>query len=119
MDVGTTTMSVQLVFLPLAEVITTRSDYNDQVTCGLDVISRINYARKPERLEELRQRVIKTINTLVKQATESHNIDPKEICNAVISGNTTMVHLLLGLNPEYIRLEPYTPTMECGLLWEQ
>jgi uncharacterized 2Fe-2S/4Fe-4S cluster protein (DUF4445 family) len=29
----------------------------------------------------------------------------------VISGNTTMLHLLLGLNPEYIRIEPYTPTI--------
>ena len=35
----------------------------------------------------------------------------RQICNAVVSGNTTMTHLLLGLNPEYIRLEPYTPTL--------
>lgn len=110
-DVGTTTIAVRLVFLPLAETIATRSDYNDQVECGLDVISRINYARKPERLEELRERVLKTINNLVKQVCESHEVNPLEICNAVVSGNTTMVHLLLGLNPEYIRLEPYTPTL--------
>ena len=29
----------------------------------------------------------------------------------MISGNTTMIHLLLGLPPEYIRLEPYSPTV--------
>jgi uncharacterized 2Fe-2S/4Fe-4S cluster protein (DUF4445 family) len=110
-DVGTTTVAVRLVFLPLAETVATRSDYNDQVECGLDVISRINYARKPERLEELRERVLKTINALIIQVCKSHEVEPLEICNAVISGNTTMVHLLLGLNPEYIRLEPYTPTL--------
>lgn len=110
-DVGTTTVAVQLVFLPLAEIIATRSDYNDQIDCGLDVISRINYGRKKNRLEELRGRVLKTINRLVLQACASHNVKPEEICNAVISGNTTMVHLLLGLTPEYIRLEPYTPTL--------
>jgi uncharacterized 2Fe-2S/4Fe-4S cluster protein (DUF4445 family) len=110
-DVGTTTVAVQLVFLPLARVVAVRSDYNDQIVCGLDVISRINYARRPDRLQELRTRVLATINRLIKQVAESHNVDPQTICNAVISGNTTMSHLLLGLNPEYIRLEPYTPTL--------
>lgn len=110
-DIGTTTIAVQLVFLPLAKIIATRNDYNDQVDCGLDVISRINYAKRPERLEELRIRVLKTVNRLIDQVSQSHGVAPEEICDAVISGNTTMVHLLLGLNPEYIRLEPYTPTV--------
>ena len=110
-DVGTTTVAVQLVYLPLAQIVATRTDYNDQVSCGLDVISRINYARRPDRLEELRGRVLGTINRLIRQVAESHDVDPEEISNAVVSGNTTMTHLLLGLNPEYIRLEPYTPTV--------
>lgn len=110
-DIGTTTVAVQLVFLPLAKVIATRNDYNAQVDCGLDVISRINYAKRPERLEELRQRVLKTVNSLIEQVVKSYGIAPEEICNAVISANTTMVHLLLGLKPEYIRLSPYTPTV--------
>jgi uncharacterized 2Fe-2S/4Fe-4S cluster protein (DUF4445 family) len=110
-DVGTTTIAVQLVSLPLAKIVATRSDYNDQVSCGLDVISRINYARRGDRREELRSRVLSTINRLIRQVAESHNVHPQRICNAVVSGNTTMMHLLLGLNPEYIRLEPYTPTL--------
>lgn len=110
-DVGTTTVAVQLVFLPLAKIIGTRTAYNEQVDCGLDVISRINYAQKTERLKELRERVLKTINKLIKQVCTAHDVNPKEVCNAVIAGNTTMTHLLLGLKPEYIRLEPYTPTI--------
>lgn len=110
-DVGTTTVAVQLVFLPLAKIVASRSDYNDQIVCGLDVISRINYARRSDRLEELRKRVLATINRLIKQLADSHNVGPQSIYNAVISCNTTMTHLLLGLNPEYIRLEPYTPTL--------
>jgi len=110
-DVGTTTIAVQLVFLPLAKIIATRTAYNDQIECGLDVISRINYAQKPGHLQELRVRVLRTINRLIKQVCSGHGVLPSEICNGVIAGNTTMVHLLLGLNPEYIRLEPYTPTL--------
>ncbi len=114
-DVGTTTVAVQLVYLPLAQIVATRSDYNDQVACGLDVISRINYASRPDRLEELRSRVLATINRLIRQVAESHDVRPAEISNAVVSGNTTMTHLLLGLKPEFIRLEPYTPTVLNGL----
>ena len=110
-DIGTTTVAVQLVFLDMGRIVATHSDYNDQVVCGLDVISRINYARKEGGLAELRERVLGTINGLIKKTTEHHGVLPQEICNAVISGNTTMIHLLLGLNPEYIRLEPYTPTL--------
>jgi uncharacterized 2Fe-2S/4Fe-4S cluster protein (DUF4445 family) len=110
-DIGTTTVAVQLVDLTSGAILLTRSEYNAQVACGLDVISRINYARRPERLEELRTRVLRTVNQLIRQMTEARQILPHEICNAVLSGNTTMLHLLLGLPPEQIRLEPYVPTL--------
>ncbi len=110
-DVGTTTVAVQLISLTGAKIMATRSAYNEQLACGLDVISRINYAKKPERLQELRARVLRTINDLMGQAARSQEIDPLNISNAVVSGNTTMIHLLLGMNPDYIRLEPYTPTL--------
>lgn len=110
-DIGTTTVAVQLVSLPSGRVVATRTAYNDQIDCGLDVISRINYARKPERLQELRTRVLKTVNNLIKKLCVGNDVDPGDICNAVIAGNTAMTHLLLGLPPEYIRLEPYTPTI--------
>lgn len=110
-DVGTTTVAVQLINLTTGRVMATRSDYNDQIACGLDVLSRINYARRPDRLTELRSRVLDTINRLIGQASDAHHVNPQEVCNAVLSGNTTMTHLLLGLAPEYIRLDPYTPTV--------
>ncbi len=110
-DVGTTTVAVQLVSLSSAGVLATRTDYNAQISCGLDVISRINYARTPDRREELRIRVLSTINNLIRKVAGNHDVKSDEIRAAVIAGNTTMMHLLLGLNPEYIRLEPYTPTV--------
>jgi uncharacterized 2Fe-2S/4Fe-4S cluster protein (DUF4445 family) len=110
-DIGTTTVAVQLVDCTTPRALATRTAYNDQIDCGLDVISRINYARKPQRLEELRARVLRTINRLVKAVCQACDVDPREVTSAVAAGNTTMIHLLLGLNPEYIRLEPYTPTI--------
>jgi len=110
-DIGTTTVAVQLVDFSTMKVLATCTDYNGQLVCGLDVISRIDYARRLDRREELRKRVLRTINSLIHQSAQHNQIKPREISCAVISGNTTMVHLLLGLNPEYIRLDPYTPTV--------
>jgi uncharacterized 2Fe-2S/4Fe-4S cluster protein (DUF4445 family) len=110
-DVGTTTVAVQLVFLPTARPLGTRYDYNAQAACGLDVISRINYARGPGRLEELRERALGTVNKLIAQVCDAHEVRPEEIADAVVAGNPTMTHLILGLKPEYLRLDPYTPTV--------
>jgi len=110
-DIGTTTVAVELVHLPDAKILAAKTDYNSQVACGLDVISRINYARNPTRLEELHKRVVGTINKLINELVGECRIERNDICNASISGNTTMMHLFLGLDPENIRLEPYTPVV--------
>jgi len=110
-DVGTTTVAVQLVDLTDMKILSTCTDYNSQLACGLDVISRIDYARRPDRLEELRNRILRTINRLIEQSARHDQVEHFQIACAVVSGNTTMIHLLLGMNPEYIRLEPYTPTV--------
>ena len=110
-DVGTTSIAVQLVYLPTGAILATESDYNAQIPCGVDVISRINFAAKPAGLEELRTRVLETVNRLVCKVAFRRGVNPGEICQAAVSGNTVMTHLLLGLPPEHIRLEPYTPTV--------
>ena len=110
-DVGTTTCAVNLVDLVGNHILATAADYNGQLTRGSDIISRINYAKTPERVEELRRLVLETLNKLVENVCASSGISAEQIDNAAIAGNTTMVHLLLGLTAEFIRLEPYTPTV--------
>ena len=110
-DLGTTTVVVQLTDLIQGIALATVTDYNAQIRCGVDIISRINYAAREERLEELRQLILGAINKLIDLVRIRTGIENADISNAVLSGNTTMVHLLLGLKPEYIRLEPYTPTL--------
>lgn len=110
-DLGTTTVSVLLVDLESGSVIAGRNGYNRQIPCGADVISRINYAGRPGGLEELRSRALGAINDLVGEACARTGIEPEEIDAAVVSGNTVMSHLLLGLSPEHLRLAPYTPTL--------
>lgn len=109
-DIGTTTCAAHLIDLRSNRIVATAADYNGQRIRGLDVISRINYARAPDRLAELESLVCGSLNGLVQRMCDQISIKPSQIGCAALSGNTTMVHLLLGLDPDYIRLEPYTPT---------
>jgi uncharacterized 2Fe-2S/4Fe-4S cluster protein (DUF4445 family) len=110
-DIGTTTVAAQLVDLDDGTLLATEASYNLQIRRGADVISRIDYARNGERLEELRSLVLGTIHGLVEQLAQAIPIEPQDIVAAFMAGNTTMIHLLLGLPPRYIREAPYVPTM--------
>ncbi|HZD31512.1 MAG TPA: ASKHA domain-containing protein [Candidatus Angelobacter sp.] len=110
-DIGTTTVATQLVDLNDGSLLATQTSYNLQIRRGADVINRIDYARFPERLEELRGLVLETINTLIEQMARANSLDPHDIRAAFLAGNTTMTHLFLGLPPRYIRESPYVPTV--------
>ncbi len=110
-DVGTTTVVVQIVDLANGRILNTASGYNYQLKCGADIISRIHYSQRPGRLEELNTLVITTINNLVEKCVEGLPVSMPDIYYASISGNTTMTHLLLNRDPQYIRQELYVPAL--------
>lgn len=110
-DIGTTTVSVHLVDLRDGKILKTASSYNQQIKCGEDIISRINYAQKSGRLQELHSLIVTTINQLIDKIVQEIRISHSDIYYASVSGNTTMIHLLLNLDPRYIREEPYVPTL--------
>lgn len=109
-DIGTTTVTVYLVDLQSGEVIETAADYNGQVKRGEDVISRIVYASKGG-LDELQEFVVATINRLIETCARRRKLSTDDICKLSIVGNSTMIHILLKLPPEHIRLTPYTTTV--------
>lgn len=110
-DIGTTTVTVWLVDLVSGEVKAQVSEYNGQIARGEDVISRIVYASKNGSGEEMRSLVLETINNLIELACKRVNSErrvlPGEIVKAVVAGNSTMTHLLLGIPAASIRLAPF------------
>ncbi len=111
-DLGTTTVSVQLVDLQTGEVTAEASDYNGQISYGEDIISRIIYSTRSTGLAKLQSAAVQTIWNLIQQVVEKTNTQFCSITDLVISGNTTMIHLLLGLDPRYIRVDPYIPVAQ-------
>jgi len=110
-DIGTTTISGQLVDLKNGTILGTRATYNKQASFGADVITRIIYAKKDGGLDKLHDAVSGTINTMIKELSFEHNVDLNDITSIVCTGNTTMIHLLLRIDPSNIRRTPYIPTL--------
>jgi len=110
-DIGTTTVALHLVNLQNGKIAATATSLNQQITCGEDIISRIVYSQKPGRLKKLQELIILTVNNLIEKAVTAARVSSDEIYFGSFSGNTTMTHLFLNLDPRYIREEPYVPTL--------
>ena len=106
-DIGTTTVSLWMVDLMTGNVRAQVAEYNGQIARGEDVISRIIYASKNGGENEMRELVLDTIDQLLVKACKRLNARPTEIVKATISGNSTMMHLLLGIPAISIRLSPF------------
>ncbi len=117
-DIGTTTIVLYLVDLLNGKVIDTGSTYNSQIRFGDDVITRIIQATEGGMLDEMRETVIDDVNNLLQPLLEKYNISSDEIHSAVIAGNTTMSHLFWGINPRFIREEPYIPVLNSFPVWD-
>jgi uncharacterized 2Fe-2S/4Fe-4S cluster protein (DUF4445 family) len=120
-DLGTTTVFGQLLNLNKAEVcgfpdemgaftLAEASDYNAQISYGEDVISRIVYSQRRGGLQRLKEAIVSTINGIIEDLLGMSGIRRDLVSHLVIAGNTTMTHLFLGLDPKYIREDPYVPT---------
>ena len=109
-DIGTTSVVVCLVNLITNEVIEKISSGNAQIKYGADVINRIVFAIRKNNLEVMKKAIVdETINPLIESLYTSTGIDKNNVVRVVLSGNTTMVTLFLGIYPDYLRLEPYIP----------
>jgi len=127
-DVGTTTMAAYLCSLATMEVVETVSMMNPQCKYGEDVMSRISYhVSNKDGLQKMNADIIEAINSLVARACESTHppkekdkrmdydgypcLTPTDIMDMTIVGNTTMHHILLKLNPEYMGTAPFPPVV--------
>ena len=108
-DIGTTTVHGSLVDHQSGKLISRRADYNAQISYGEDVISRIIQAEKPKGQQLMQELVVNTINGLIAKLLLKNDVKRDEITSITLAGNTTMTHLLLGLEPHNIRRAPYVP----------
>ncbi|MCI5227574.1 MAG: DUF4445 domain-containing protein [Candidatus Electrothrix sp. AX2] len=113
LDLGSTHLEASLLDLLTGKTLARSTNLNRQVEYGTDILTRIHFAARQEAgrngLEVLQDAVILSIHELLDQLCREVEIRPQDVLATAISGNTTMVHLLLGLNPQHICREPYIP----------
>ncbi len=118
-DYGSTTIHVQLIDLHSGAAIGLQKAENGQIEYGTDILTRITYSMEtPRHIEELRLATVTTFSTLLSQLTEETGIDATSLPVMVLSGNTTMIHFLLGLNAWTVFAAPFAPvTTDPGWFW--
>ena len=110
-DIGTTTVSAIIIDMTDGKILAKGSSGNGQIRYGADVINRIIESRKPGGQDKLQKAIIEeTINPLVQTMCRQAKINPMNIYRMSVAANTTMNHLLIGVNADPVRMEPYIPT---------
>jgi len=137
-DVGTTTIAAYLCNLRTMEVFNTVTMMNPQCKYGEDVMSRISFHMQNEDgLDRMSSDVVAGLNDLVKkacnatrppnkerkdsneepngEAEEYLSLEPSDIVDLTLGGNTAMHHILLRLDPEYVGMAPFPPVIHRSL----
>ncbi len=109
-DLGTTKLASYLVDLETGITVAQRGLMNPQIACGEDVISRISYASHGGgAAQQLQQRVIDTLNQMLREYCNDLGISREQIVEIVVAGNTAMHHFFTGLPVQQLGQAPYLP----------
>ena len=114
-DIGTTTVAINLVNLDDGKIIITSSFENPQVFGGSDVMNRISYNSSKFK-GELCKSIISSINFEIGEYVKKIKIRRNEIVEVVIVGNATMRDLFFDLDVESIGVRPYKSIIELDYL---
>ncbi len=107
-DIGSTTVAGHLCDLRTGAILGTESLMNPQVTYGEDLMSRVSFAMgNTSGLDKMHTAIIEALNSLAARATRHAGLQMRDIHDAVFVGNTTMIHILLGINPQELGGAPF------------
>ena len=102
-DLGTTTLVVQLVDLQTARILAVETLLNPQIKFGADLISRIQ-AGLDGHSEEMTSMIRKAIGQMISMMLEQHQVTPDKI---VLVGNTVMQRIFSGSDLSPLSCYPF------------
>jgi uncharacterized 2Fe-2S/4Fe-4S cluster protein (DUF4445 family) len=114
-DLGTTTMAGFLCDYTKGTVVSSAVAPNPQSVYGADVMSRITAAASdPKHLRLLNLLAVSAVNEIALSLIQGSRADPETVGEIVVVGNSTMLHLFLGFNPESLGQSPFRPLFRAG-----
>jgi uncharacterized 2Fe-2S/4Fe-4S cluster protein (DUF4445 family) len=114
-DVGTTTLAAVLLDLCTGRELAVASDLNPQTRYGDDVLSRIQMAGKDGGLARLQRGVVEAVQAMVERLGSTAGIPTERVYEVAFAGNTTMQHLLSGLDTRYLGEVPFVPSVRSSM----
>jgi uncharacterized 2Fe-2S/4Fe-4S cluster protein (DUF4445 family) len=107
-DIGTTTVVVYLFRRNQGASMQCIGKLNDQRVFGSDVLSRIVYCDE-HSIAPLNQLIRKQLGNMLYELCRQADVEPSKLSGACITGNTTMLHILCGIEPHSLAVAPFTP----------
>ncbi len=107
-DIGTSTVVAHLIDLISSKTLDAEACYNSQIPYGAEVTRRIIHAER-NGAGPLRDAIVEDINGLINTLVTRSGVELHDVIACFASGNTTMLHFLLGLDASNIRKSPYVP----------
>ena len=115
-DVGTTTVAGHLCKLSTGELVASGGMMNPQIRFGEDLMSRISYLQQNEgQAPVLTASVRKALADLVAQVAGQAGVPASDIVEMTLVGNPTMHHLVLGIDPTQLGMEPFPLVVDRGV----
>lgn len=109
-DIGTSTVVVEVVELATGRVLGRASAVNAQAAYGVDVVSRITAVfRDPAKLKRLQRAIADQVNDLIAEAAARGGAAAGNVFEIVAAGNTAMSHLFLGVGVDGLAVSPFRP----------
>lgn len=109
-DIGTTTVAMELIDLSNAAIIAKASETNSQIAFGFDVMSRIAYTMENvDGLFKLQKSIVNTLNMLIDRLQADTGKRREDITEITVAANTVMCHILLGESVEGLGKYPFSP----------
>lgn len=116
-DVGTTTLAVSLYARATGKRVGETAQHNRQSVFGDDVISRIHAATEQGAAPLMQKSVAEQLSGMIGTVCEQADVTPSQVKSCTVAANTTMLHLLTGLDPAGIAAAPFTPQSLFGTMY--
>ncbi|MFX1560690.1 MAG: ASKHA domain-containing protein [Promethearchaeota archaeon] len=115
-DIGTTNITFHLYNLSADLLVKETTVTNPQREYGEEIISRIDFARKPENASKLTEIVRDCVKNGVENILEESKCNRKGVDSVVVVGNTVMHHLFFGLSTNSLLKPPYRAQDKSSIL---
>ncbi len=95
-DIGVNTLMLSLVDLGRGRKIAVVTDTNPQIELGANFEQRVAMVEESEiNLEVLNEELLLRIDILIEELCRAAGVEPEQVCEIVVSGETGMLHLML------------------------